>query len=99
MKAVKTHVGRCDTCGEPAAYAQLLAGGGTFRFFEEHAPLLVKKQAEATEASEKNKKKSGQARSNWTRRKRSGQRQLKMKSGAFAWDTIAFNPNFCIHCL
>ena len=27
MKAVKTHVGRCDTCGEPAAYAQLLPGG------------------------------------------------------------------------
>jgi hypothetical protein len=46
MKAVKTHVGRCDTCGEPAAYAQLLSGGRTFRFCEQHAPLLVKKQAE-----------------------------------------------------
>ncbi len=56
MKAVKTHVGRCDTCGEPAAYAQLLPGGRTFRFCEQHAPLLVKKQAEATTASEKEKK-------------------------------------------
>ena len=56
MKAVKTHVGRCDTCGEPAAYAQLLPGGRIFRFCEQHAPLLVKKQAEATAASEKEKK-------------------------------------------
>ncbi len=56
MKAVKTHVGRCDTCGEPAAYAQLLAGGRTFRFCEQHAPLQVKKQAEATAATEKEKK-------------------------------------------
>lgn len=56
MKAVKTHVGRCDTCGEPAAYAQLLPGGRTFRFCEQHAPLLVKKQAEATAATEKGKK-------------------------------------------
>jgi len=47
MKAVKTHVGRCDTCGEPAAYAQLLPGGRSFRFCEQHAPLLVKKQAQA----------------------------------------------------
>lgn len=47
MKAVKTHVGRCDTCGEPAAYAQLLSGGRSFRFCEQHAPQLVKKQAEA----------------------------------------------------
>ena len=57
MRAVKTHVGRCDTCGEPAAYAQLLAGGRKFLFCEQHAPLLVKKQAEATAAStEKGKK-------------------------------------------
>ena len=49
MKAVKTQVGRCDTCGEPAAYAQLLPGGRSFRFCEEHAPPLVKKQAQATE--------------------------------------------------
>ncbi len=35
MKAVKTHVGRCDSCGEPAAYAQLLSGGRTFRFCEQ----------------------------------------------------------------
>jgi hypothetical protein len=56
MKAVKTHVGRCDACGEPAAYAQLLAGGRTFRFCEQHAPLQVKKQAEATAVSENNKK-------------------------------------------
>jgi len=48
MKAVKTHVGRCDTCGETAAYAQLLPGGRSFRFCEQHAPLLVKKQAQAT---------------------------------------------------
>ena len=47
MKAVKTHVGRCDTCGEPAAYAQLLPGGRSFRFCEQHAPLIVKKQADA----------------------------------------------------
>jgi hypothetical protein len=46
MKAVKTHVGRCDTCGEPAAYAQLLPGGRSFRFCEQHASLLVKKQAD-----------------------------------------------------
>ncbi len=56
MKAVKTHVGRCDTCGEPAAYAQLLSGGRTFRFCEQHVPLLVKKQAEAAEAANKQKK-------------------------------------------
>ena len=57
MKAVKTHVGRCDTCGEPAAYAQLLAGGRKFLFCEQHAPLIVKKQAEATAtAAEKGKK-------------------------------------------
>ena len=56
MKAVKTHVGRCDTCGEPAAYAQLLPGGRTYRFCEQHAPLQVKKQAEATAATEKGKK-------------------------------------------
>lgn len=48
MKAVKTHVGRCDTCSEPAAYAQLLPGGRSFRYCEQHAPLLVKKQAEAS---------------------------------------------------
>ncbi len=53
MKAVKTHVGRCDTCGEPAAYAQLLSGGRTFRFCEQHAPLIVKKQAEAAAATGK----------------------------------------------
>jgi hypothetical protein len=53
MKAVKTHVGRCDTCGEPAAYAQLLSGGRSFRFCEQHAPLLVKKQAEAAAAAGK----------------------------------------------
>ena len=52
MKAVKTHVGRCDTCGEPAAYAQLLPGGRSFRFCEQHAPLLVKKQAQATADTE-----------------------------------------------
>ena len=56
MKAVKTHVGRCDSCGEPAAYAQLLPGGRTFRFCEQHVTLLVKKQAEAAEAANKGKK-------------------------------------------
>ncbi|WP_189362114.1 hypothetical protein [Thermogemmatispora tikiterensis] len=56
MKAVKTHVGRCDTCGEPAAYAQLLSGGRTFRFCEQHVPPLVKRQAEATAAREEQKK-------------------------------------------
>jgi hypothetical protein len=50
MKAVKTHVGRCDNCGGPAAYAQLLPGGRTFRFCEQHVPLLIKKQADAAEA-------------------------------------------------
>lgn len=54
MKAVKTHVGRCDTCGEPAAYAQLLAGGRRFLYCEQHAPLLVKKQADAANASTSN---------------------------------------------
>jgi hypothetical protein len=53
MKAVKTHVGRCDSCGEPAAYAQLLPGGRTFRFCEQHVPLLIKKQADAAEAANK----------------------------------------------
>jgi hypothetical protein len=57
MKAVKTHVGRCDSCGEPAAYAQLLPGGRTFRFCEQHVPLLVKKQAEAAAASTSKEKK------------------------------------------
>lgn len=56
MKAVKTHVGRCDTCGEPAAYAQLLPAGRTFRFCEQHVPPLVKKQAEAAEAANKETK-------------------------------------------
>ena len=56
MKAVKTHVGRCDSCGEPAAYAQLLSGGRTFRFCEQHVPSPVKKQAEAAEAANKEKK-------------------------------------------
>jgi hypothetical protein len=56
MKAVKTHVGRCDTCGEPAAYAQLLSGGRSFRFCEQHAPLLVKKQAEAAASKSESKK-------------------------------------------
>lgn len=55
MKAVKTHVGRCDNCGEPAAYAQLLAGGRTFRFCEQHVPPLIKKQAEAAEAANSSK--------------------------------------------
>jgi hypothetical protein len=57
MKAVKTHVGRCDTCGEPAAFAQLLPGGRKFLFCEQHAPLLVKKQAEATAAAAEKEKK------------------------------------------
>ena len=57
MKAVKTHVGRCDRCGEPAAYMQILSGGRSFRFCEQHAPLLVKKQAEAAESVGKEEKK------------------------------------------
>lgn len=57
MKAVKTHVGRCDNCGEPAAYAQLLSGSRTFRFCEQHVPLLIKKQAEAAEAAHSSKEK------------------------------------------
>ena len=56
MKAVKTHVGRCDSCGEPAAYAQLLSGGRKFLFCELHVPTLVKKQAETAEAANKEKK-------------------------------------------
>jgi len=55
MKAVKTHVGRCDTCGEPAAYARLLSGGRTFRFCEQHVPVLIKKQADAEAAVGKEK--------------------------------------------
>jgi hypothetical protein len=57
MKAVKTHVGRCDSCGEPAAYAQLLPGGRTFRFCEQHVPPLIKKQAEAAEVANSGKEK------------------------------------------
>ena len=53
MKAVKTHVGRCDTCGEPAAYAQLLPGGRSFRFCEQHATLIVRKQADAADNANK----------------------------------------------
>jgi hypothetical protein len=56
MKAVKTHVGRCDNCGEPAAYAQILPGGRQFRFCEQHVPLNIKKQADAAEAANTNKK-------------------------------------------
>ncbi|HYX49182.1 MAG TPA: hypothetical protein VE843_05540 [Ktedonobacteraceae bacterium] len=56
MKAVKTHVGRCDSCGEPAAYAQLLPGGRKFLFCEQHVPLQVKKQADASESANKEKK-------------------------------------------
>lgn len=48
MKAVKTQAGRCDKCGEPAAYAQRFPGGRSFLFCAQHAPLLVKKQAQAT---------------------------------------------------
>lgn len=55
MKAVKTHVGRCDNCGEPAAYAQLLPGGRTFRFCAQHVPQLIKKQAEVAEAANSGK--------------------------------------------
>lgn len=51
MKAVKTHAGSCGHCSKPAAYAQKLSGGRQFLFCEEHVPLLVKKQAEATEAA------------------------------------------------
>lgn len=57
MKAVKTHVGRCDNCGEPAAYAQLLSGSRRFCFCEQHVPLLVKKQADAAEAANNSKEK------------------------------------------
>ena len=46
MKAVKTHVGRCDTCGEPAAYAQLLAAGRRFLYCEKHVPVAVKREAD-----------------------------------------------------
>jgi hypothetical protein len=56
MKAVKTHVGRCDTCGEPAAYKQILSGGRQFLYCEQHAPLQIKKQAEANAAAEKERK-------------------------------------------
>ncbi|MGH2507439.1 MAG: hypothetical protein ACRDHZ_08570 [Ktedonobacteraceae bacterium] len=55
MKAVKTHVGRCDNCGEPAAYAQLLAGGRMFRYCEQHVPLQLKKKAEEDEAANSGK--------------------------------------------
>lgn len=55
MKAVKNHVGQCDTCKGPAAYTQLLPGGRTFRFCEQHVPLLLKKQADAAEAANSSK--------------------------------------------
>jgi hypothetical protein len=58
MKAVKTHVGRCDNCGEPAAYAQLLSGGRTFRFCEQHVPLLIKKQADGADGAGAKEKKA-----------------------------------------
>ena len=56
MNAVKTHVGRCDTCGKPAAYAQLLSANRRFLYCEEHVPALVKKEAEKKEAEEKTKR-------------------------------------------
>jgi hypothetical protein len=36
---------------------QILSGGRSFRFCEEHAPLLVKKQAEAAASTGKEEKK------------------------------------------
>jgi hypothetical protein len=56
MMAVKTTVGRCHTCGEPAAYAQLFSGSRRFNYCEQHVPPLVKKQAEATAKAEETKK-------------------------------------------
>jgi hypothetical protein len=55
MNAVKTHVGRCDTCGKPAAYAQLLPNNRRFLYCEEHVPALVKREADKREAEEKAK--------------------------------------------
>ncbi len=52
MKAVKTHVGRCDTCGKPAAYAQLLPSNRRFLYCEEHAPLQVKREADKAAAQD-----------------------------------------------
>lgn len=60
MKAVKTHTGRCDTCGEPAAYAQILGSGRYFRYCEEHVPGAIKRTADKTEAEEKAKQGSKQ---------------------------------------
>lgn len=46
MKAVLTHVGKCDTCGVPAVYGLLTGSGKLFAHYcEEHAPEHVKKQA------------------------------------------------------
>lgn len=53
MNAVKTHVGRCDTCGKPAAYAQLLPNNRRFLYCDEHVPALVKREADKREAEEK----------------------------------------------
>jgi hypothetical protein len=55
MNAVKTHVGRCDTCGKPAAYAQLLPNNRRFLYCDEHVPALVKREADKREAAEKAK--------------------------------------------
>jgi hypothetical protein len=47
----------CETTGEyVAAYAQILPGGRQFRFCEQHVPLNIKKQADAAEAANANKK-------------------------------------------
>jgi hypothetical protein len=55
MNAVKQHMGRCDKCSKPAAYAQLLGSNRKFLFCEEHVPALVKREADKREAEEKAK--------------------------------------------
>ena len=54
MKAVKTTVGRCNTanCGEPAAYARLLAANRRFLYCEKHVPPYIKQQAEEAAAKQ-----------------------------------------------
>ncbi|WP_165423672.1 hypothetical protein [Ktedonosporobacter rubrisoli] len=53
MKAVKTHVGRCNTCGKPATYKQILSGSRQFLFCDEHASETIKRKAAEAEEQAK----------------------------------------------
>ena len=55
MKVVKTNKGKCDVCGAPAAYEQLLSAGKRYLFCEVHVPLPIKNLAESANRDDKRK--------------------------------------------